>query len=63
MVDTLAGYLDNIAAAATTTRGGIELVHLSAIMAILVNTNTAQAKELNQMREQINDLCNNNSNP
>ena len=44
MVDMLAGYLDNISAAATTTRCGTELADLAAIMAILVDTNAAQAK-------------------
>ena len=44
MVDTLAGYLDKIAAAATTTGRGTNLADLSASMAILVGTNAAQAK-------------------
>ena len=62
-VDTLEGYLDNIAAAATTTRRGTELADLAASMAIILDTNSAQAKELKQIREQINVLRNNNNNP
>ena len=46
MVDTLSGYLDNIAAEATTTGRGTEIADLAASMAVLVDTNTAQAKEL-----------------
>ena len=60
MVDTLDGYLDNIAAAATTTGRVTELDNLITSMAILVNTNAAQAKELKKMRYQINAFCNNN---
>ena len=44
IVKTLAGYLDNIAAAATTTGRGIELDDIATSMAILVDTNAAQAK-------------------
>ena len=44
MVDTLAGYLDNISAAATTTGCGTELADLATIMDILVDTNAAQSK-------------------
>ncbi len=59
MVDNLAGYLDNIAAAATTAGKGTELADLAASLAILVATNATQAKELKQMREQLNTLRNN----
>ena len=59
MVDTLAGYLDNIAAAATNAGGGKELAELAASVAILVDTNAVQARELKQIREQINALKNN----
>ena len=48
MVDTLAGYLGNIAAAATTTGRGTKMADLDARMAILVDTNTAQPKELKE---------------
>ena len=41
MVDTLAGYLDNIAAAAMNVGGGKELEDLAASMLILVDTNVA----------------------
>ena len=44
MLDTLAGYLNNLAAAATTTGRRTDLSDLAASMAILVDTNTAQAK-------------------
>ena len=63
MVDTLVGYLDNIAAAATTTGSGTELSDLAASMAILLDTNTDQAKELKQIQEQINALGNSSNNP
>ena len=63
MVNTLAGYLDNIVAAATTPGISKELDDLAASMVILVDTNTEQAKELKQIREQINALRNNNKNP
>ena len=63
MVDTLAGYLGNIAAAATTTGRGIKMADLDARMAILVDTNTAQPKELKKMREHINALKKSNNNP
>ena len=48
MVDMIDGYLDNIAAAATTTGQGISLADLADSMVILVDTNAAQAKELKQ---------------
>ena len=60
MVDMLAGYLDNISAAATMTGRSTELSDLTASMTILVDTNASQAKVLKQMRDQINDFCNNN---
>ena len=41
MVEMIAGYLENIAAAATTTRRGTELADLATSMAILVDTNAA----------------------
>ena len=63
MVDTLVGYLDNITSAATKTGRGTKLVDLAASMAILVDTNRAQAKELKQMREQINALRNRKNKP
>ena len=63
MVDTLAGYFDIIAAAATTTGHGTDLAYIAASMAILLDTNAAQSKELKQMRDQINDLRNSNNNP
>ena len=44
MVDTLTGYLDKIAAAATTTGRSSNMADLAASMAILVDTNAAQAK-------------------
>ena len=44
MVDTLAGYLDNIAAAATTTGRVKEMADLADSMVILVDINTAQTK-------------------
>ena len=56
MVDTIAGYLDNIADLDTNLGGGKELSDLAASIAILVETNVAQAKELKQMRERINTL-------
>ena len=63
MVYTLAGYLNNIVATATTTGRGTKLADLSASMYTLVDTNADQDKELKQMREQINALCNSNNNP
>ena len=60
MVDTLAGYLDNISAAATTAGRGAYMDDLAASMAILVDTNASQAKELKKTREQINSFRNNN---
>ena len=63
MFDTLAGYLDNIEAAATTAGHGTELSDIAASMAILVDTNAAQAKKLKQMREHINALRNSSNNP
>ena len=63
MVNTLAGYLDNITSTDTTIGRGTKLAHLDASMDILVDTNAAQAKEFKQMREQINDLRNSNNNP
>ena len=62
MVDMLAGYLDNIAAAATITGCGTELADLASSMAILVDTNADQAKELKQIQEQINALGNSSNN-
>ena len=56
MFDTLAGYLNNIAAATTNVGGGKELEDFVASMVILVGTNTAQANDLKQMCEQINAL-------
>ena len=56
MVDTLEGYLDNIAAEAMNVGGGKELADLAASMAILVDTNVAQAKDIKKMREKINAL-------
>ena len=44
MVDTLAVYLNNISAAATTTRSGTKLADHAASMSILVDTNASQAK-------------------
>ena len=45
-MDSLAGYLDNIAAAATNTATatGGPLADLAASMVIVVDTNAAQAK-------------------
>ena len=59
IVDTLAGYLDNIVTAATNMGGGKELEDLADSMAILVDTNSAQEKELKTICEKINALKNN----
>ena len=60
MVETLSGYLDNITAASNTTGQDTELDDIASSMAILVDTNAAQAKELKQMQDQINAFCNSN---
>ena len=59
MVDMLAGYFDKIAAAATTTGQGTDMADLAS-MAILVDTNASQAKELKKTREHIYAFRNNN---
>ena len=50
IIDMLAGCLNNITAVATNVGGGKELSDLASSMAILVDTNVEQAKELKKMR-------------
>ena len=57
MMDSLEGYLDNIAAAATqTAANGGTLAELAASLAISVDTVTRQQQEINCLSEQINAL-------
>ena len=54
MIDSLEGYLDNIAAAATQTaaKGG-PLAELAASLEISVDTGTIHQQEINRFYEQI----------
>ena len=55
MLDSLEGYLDNIAAALTqTTATGIPLTELAAILAVLVYTVARQQIEIKRLTEHIN---------
>ena len=57
MLDSLEGYFDNIAAAATqAVANGGPLVELSSILAISVDTVAAQSKEIKRIYKQINSL-------
>ena len=61
MMDSLEGYLDNIAAAATqtaaqTAENGGPLAELAASLAISVDTVTRQQQEIKRLSEQINAL-------
>ena len=57
MLDSIEGYLDNIAAAATqVVANGGPLAELLAILAISVDTVAAQAKEIKRIYKQINSL-------
>ena len=57
MIDSLEGYLDNIAAAATqTAANGGPLAELAASIAISVNTVARQQQEIKRLSEQINAL-------
>ena len=59
MLDSLDGYLDNIAAAATKTvaKGG-PLAELAASLAISIDTVARQQQEIKRMYEQINAMKN-----
>ena len=55
ILDSLEGYLDNIASAATqTATNGGPLAELAAILAISVNTVARQQQEIKRLPEQIN---------
>ena len=57
MLDSIEGYLYNIAAAATqAVANGGPLAELLAILAISVDTVAAQAKEIKRIYKQINSL-------
>ena len=57
MLDSLEGYLDNIAEAAIQTAvNGFPLAELAASLAISVDTVTRQQQEINRLSEQINAL-------
>ena len=57
MLDSLEGYFDNIAAAATQAVAiGGPIVELSSILAISVDTVAAQSKEIKRIYKQINSL-------
>ena len=57
MLDSLEGYLDNIAAAATqTVATGTPLVELAASLAVLVDTVARQHIEINRLTEHLNAL-------
>ena len=57
MLDSLEGYLDNIAAAATqTTANGGPLAELSAILAVSVDTVARQQPEIKRRTEHLNAL-------
>ena len=57
MLDSLEGYLDNIAAAAIHTAAtGTPLAELAAILAVLVDTVARQQHEIKRLTEHINAL-------
>ena len=57
MLDSLEGYLDNIAAAATQTAAtGTPLAELAASLAVLVDTMARQQIEIKRLTEHINAL-------
>ena len=57
MMDSLEGYLDNIAAAATqTAANGGPLTELAASLAISVDAVVRQQQEIKHLSEQINAL-------
>ena len=57
MLDSIEGYLDNIAAAATqTAANGGPLAELAASMAVSVDTVTSQKLEIKRLNEHINAL-------
>ena len=57
MLDSLEGYIDNIAAAATQSAAtGTNLAEFSATLAISVDTVAPQAKEIAQLHRQLNTL-------
>ena len=57
MLDSLEGYLDNIAAAATQTDAtGTPLAELAASLAVLVDTVARQQIEIKRLTEHINAL-------
>ena len=59
MLDSLEGYLNNIAAAATqTVAKGSPLAELAASLAVSVDTVVRQKQEINRLYEQINAMKN-----
>ena len=57
VLDSLEGYLDNIAAAATqTVAKGSPLAELAASLAVSVDTVVRQKQEINRLYEQINAM-------
>ena len=58
MLNSLEGYLDNIAAATQTAANGVPLAELADILAVSVDAVARQQLEIKQLTEHINALKN-----